>query len=469
MFPDISLDDIRPCFEGAVPGVMATCDADGLPNVAYLSQVDYVDSRHLALSFQFFNTTRRNVLANAQVELLVVHPLTGALYRIQARYLHTQTSGPLFERMKARLSGIASHTGMSGVFELRGADLYRVESIIHVAKADLPTPAGGRARLSALRRCSERLAACTDLGTLVEEALDCLREEFDITYAMLLMLDAPGERLFTVSSRGYSSSGVGSEIPLGQGVIGAAARERTPIRISHMTAEYTYGRAVRDSLARQGQGTALELEIPWPGLGEPHSQLAVPVLAQGELLGVLFVESPQDLRFSYDDEDALVSLAHQLGLAIRQLQAADDAPEVAAARPGSSEPAIRPPVDLRTPAAPALADASPAAISVRYFDADGSVFFDNDYLIKGVAGTILWTLLNDYTQLGRAEFTNRELRLDPRVRLPDVCDNLEARLVLLSRRLVERQAQVLIEKTGRGRFRLNVARPLVLEEVAAAA
>ena len=448
---------------------MATCDADGLPNVAYLSQVDYVDSRHLALSFQFFNTTRRNVLANPQVELLVVHPLTGALYRIQARYLLTQTSGPLFERMKARLSGIASHTGMSGVFELRGADLYRAESIVHVSKTDLPPPAGGRARLSALRRCSERLAACTDLGALVEEALDCLREEFDITYAMLLMLDAPGERLFTVSSRGYSSSGVGSEIPLGQGVIGAAARERIPIRISHMTAEYTYGRAVRDSLARQGQALALELEIPWPGLGEPHSQLAVPVLAHGELLGVLFVESPQDLRFSYDDEDALVSLSHQLGLGIRQLQAADDAPEVAAIRQGHAEPAIRPPVALHTPPAPpSLTDTAPPAISVRYFDADGSVFFDNDYLIKGVAGTILWTLLNDYTQLGRDEFTNRELRLDPRVRLPDVCDNLEARLVLLSRRLVERQAQVLIEKTGRGRFRLNVARPLLLEEVAAA-
>ena len=206
----ITLDDIRPCFEGAIPAVMATCDADGIPNVAYLSQVDYVDAHHLALSFQFFNTTRRNVLANAQVEIIVAHPWTGALYRIQARYVHTETSGALFERMKARLSGIASHTGMSEVFVLRGADLYRAESVTHVPKADLPMPQGGKSRLSALRRCSERLAACADLESLFETTLDCLHDEFDIGHAMLLMSDTPGERLFTVASRGYSASGVGS-------------------------------------------------------------------------------------------------------------------------------------------------------------------------------------------------------------------------------------------------------------------
>ena len=53
-----TLDDIRPCLEGAIPAAMSTCGADGTPNVAYISQVFYVDARHVALSFQFFNKSR---------------------------------------------------------------------------------------------------------------------------------------------------------------------------------------------------------------------------------------------------------------------------------------------------------------------------------------------------------------------------------------------------------------------------
>jgi hypothetical protein len=102
---------------------------------------------------------------------------------------------------------------------------------------------------------------------------------------------------------------------------------------------------------------------------------------------------------------------------------------------------------------------------VRHYAANDSVFLGDDYLIKGVAGNILWTLLQDHQALGRTQFSNRELRADPRVRLPDQSDNLEARLVLLHRRLAERQACVQLEKTGRGRFRLLVARPLELEDM----
>ena len=447
----LDLDAVRPCLEGAIPGVMATCAPDGTPNVTYISQVEYVDARHLALSFQFFNKTRRNVLANPLAELLVVHPAHGAMYRFAARYLRTETEGALFERMKAKLAGIASHTGMSGVFKLRGADLYAVDRVEQVVAPGRVEPRRELNRLSALRRASQRVAGASDLDTLFERTLDSAVDEFGIRHAMLLMLDAAAQRLYTVASRGYGRSGAGSEIPLGEGVVGVAARMATAIRINHATLEYAYSRTMRDSVA----GHMLEREIPFPGLAEPGSQLAVPLACGGQLLGVLFVESPQEMRFSWDDEDALVALAAQvaaqLTALVRGAQAGADAPDD----------------DAPATAASAPKEASPQAapLRVRHYDHDDSVFLDDDYLIKGVAGAVLWKLLRDHAEHGRTEFTNRELRLAPDIRLPEVGDNLEARLVLLTRRLVDRQACVRLERTGRGRFRLCVTRPLQLLNV----
>ena len=113
------------------------------------------------------------------------------------------------------------------------------------------------------------------------------------------------------------------------------------------------------------------------------------------------------------------------------------------------------------PSTPAV---SGAALRVRHFAANDSVFINGEYLIKGVAGAIFWKLLRDHQHSGRVDFTNRELRLDPALRLPDVTDNLEARLLLLQRRLQENSPHIRIERTGRGRFRLCVLRPVVLED-----
>jgi len=442
----VPLDAIRDCLEGAAPGVIATCAADGTPNASYLSQVQYVDRQHVALSFQFFNKTRANVLANPRARLMVIHPVSGALYRLKVEYLRTESEGPLFESMRAKLASIASHTGMAGVFRLLGADVYRVNDIEALHGMPPGTPAVLN-RLAALRAASTRIARCADLDALFGATLAALHEHFDVQHAMLLLLDATAARLYTVASLGYPASGVGSEIPVGAGVIGVAAREGAPIRLFRLTADYAYGRAIREAAVREGIDGPLEKEIPFPGLAEARSQLAVPIPVAGRTAGVLFVESPSDLRFGYDDEDALVALAVQVGQAMHAFQLGEDHDGQAAEGP------------------PQVPRALGEAVTVRHYPADDSVFLGDDYLIKGVAGAVFWALVCDHANSGRSAFSNRELRLDPRIRLPDVGDNLEARLVLLQRRLVERDACVRIERTGRGRFCLRVTRPLQLVQV----
>jgi hypothetical protein len=100
---------------------------------------------------------------------------------------------------------------------------------------------------------------------------------------------------------------------------------------------------------------------------------------------------------------------------------------------------------------------------VRFFPVDGSIFLDADYLIRGVAGRLLWSLLQQFLGEGRADFTTKEIRLDPSLELPEFRDNLDTRLVLLKRRLEEREAPIRIDKTGRGRFRVVVESELRLE------
>lgn len=441
------LSEIRPCLEGVIPAVIATVAADGTPNVAYISQVCFVDEGHVALSFQFFNKTRANILANPYANLLVLHPQTVQFFRLHLRYLRTETQGPLFESMKAQLAGIASHTGMSNVFKLLGSDVYAVQEIEAVEGSPLPEQPARYGMLNAVRRCSERLSRCTSLDEVLNAALSTLTDFMGVQHAMVLMLDPLSQRLYTVASCGYATSGVGSEIDLGHGVIGVAARERTPVRIQHMATAYLYSSTIRNSLQASTPDFAPEVDIPYPGLCEPHSQLAVPIVSAGRLLGVVFVESPQDMRFGFEDEDVLVTMAGHLGAAIDLVQSNAEPQEAVAA-------------ELPAPVAQG------SALQVRHYRANDSIFIGDDYLIKGVAGAIFWKLARNFVEQGRTAFSNRELRLDPDLGLPDVTDNLEARLLLLQRRLAEHGPLVRIEKTGRGRFQLVVQRPLELHSMA---
>lgn len=439
----LCIEQLRSSLEGVVASIMATCSADGVPNVSMVSQVHYVDSERVALSYQFFNKTRKNLLATRRATVQITDPQTYQHHRLELDYLETQTTGPLFESMKAQLAGIASHHGMEDVFRLLGADIFRIVSIEPVPGLPPAARPAARPLLAAARRTCATLDACGDLEDLLDGATECLEHYFGIRNSILLLVEEGEERLYTVASRGYPTIGAGAEVAFGEGVIGVAARENTPIRIGHMTREYRYGAAVGDMARRAGILPEAQRSIPFPGLAAPRSQAALPITVSGQVVGVLFVESEEMMCFAYDEEDALALVASHLGARMALLrQEPPEEEEAAALPPGPRE----------------------KAVNVRYFPFDQSVFLDHDYLIKGVAGAILWRLLSLHAESGRTEFSLRELRVDPALRLPAHAENLDARLILLRRRLEERKACIRLEKGGRGRVCLAVPEGLVLEE-----
>jgi adenylate cyclase len=452
----LRIDDIVDCFEGAVPAVIATVSAAGTPNITYLSKVRLVGDERVALSNQFFSKTARNLAENPRASLLVVDPTTYDEFRLTLVYERTERRGPVFERLREDVDTIAALQGMQDVFKLRAADVYRVVDVEKVLAAvdyrDETFVVDHRTRSEVLD--PERMAAMTarlnraaDLDTLLDSALTGLAELFGYEYSSLLLVDEGGRRLYTIASHGYEGQGLGSEVLIGDGIVGMAATRCEPVTVGDFRQLERYSRAVRRSYEDSG-AIGPGREIPVPGLPAAQSRVAVPAMAFGELVGVLTVESVQPVAYGPGDEAVLSAVASLVAHAV----------EVGRARGGAEEESV-------TAVAPTGVAPPPGtrSVNVRFFPVDGSTFIDGDYLIKGVAGRILWSLLGQHESDGRVEFTNREMRLDPALELPAFRDNFEARLILLTRRLDERAAPIRIDKTGRGRFRLVVNAPLVLE------
>src|SRR5262249_24487428 len=125
-----------------------------------------------------------------------------------------------------------------------------------------------------LAELSARLSRCPDLDTLVSAALDGLADLFAYEHSLLLLLDEDGRRLYTIASHGYAVAGIGSEVRVGEGVIGMAAARVEPMRVGNLGSMLAYTRTQRRAHEQHG-GEAPGSEIPLPGLPTAESQRRV--------------------------------------------------------------------------------------------------------------------------------------------------------------------------------------------------
>jgi len=449
--PTVPLVDIASCFEGVIPSTICSCAKDGTPNLTYLSIVHCIDANHVGLSNQFFNKTWKNIQENPRAQVIVCKPETGDQFRLDLRYERTVTEGLVFGRIKTRLDAIASQTGMSNIFKLRGVDIYEVLDCrytafpLHSETAEIESGDD----VLALDAFMERISTSTDLDSFLDESLKALSALFDYDHSFLMVPDEQQQNLFTIASHGFDASGVGSEVCIGEGIIGVAAKQKTIIRIASLARDVVFSRAVRSGVELHGVGGPLEREIALPGLLSGQSNLVVPILAQDGLLGVLCLQSPVPGRFRASDERLMRIVSRHLAARMALLHVQERTNSITEVKPTSPQGIFR----------------SHRESVVRYFRADDSIFIDDGYLIKGVAGKIFWKLLKIHGATGRTDFSNKEIRLDSSLNLPDFKDNLESRLILLRRRLAERCDFLVLSRVSRGQIHLDVRRRLILEEL----
>ncbi|RAS67179.1 GAF domain-containing protein [Lentzea atacamensis] len=158
------------------------------------------------------------------------------------------------------------------------------------------------ARSSSIR---ERVLDAVTDGTLKELDLDKLltfllersRELFMVDTVTVLLLDRSGTQLVAKATSGLEEEVFqGVRVPVGKGFAGRVAQSRAPLQIEHVD----------------------ESTVVNPLLWEHGLQvlLGVPMIAEGELTGVVHVGSTTSRRFTGEEIEALQLVADRLAIAV---------------------------------------------------------------------------------------------------------------------------------------------------------
>jgi signal transduction histidine kinase len=160
-------------------------------------------------------------------------------------------------------------------------------------------------RLSALNSCGWRLSAAKRLDEVYELTLDTMERTLGFEHASFVTVDS--DRLRFVSQRGYTAR-LDYELPLDGakgGITVRAVQMRKSVLVPDVTKDKGYQRAN-------------------PAVPPAGSELVVPVIAEGEVLGVLNVESEELNRFDEEDVMLLEILASHAATAINNLKRRDE-------------------------------------------------------------------------------------------------------------------------------------------------
>ena len=156
------------------------------------------------------------------------------------------------------------------------------------------------AQLEAARQVAAKIAAQTDIDTLLNTAVDVVREQFGYYYVAAFFPDS--DRQFAVLRAGTGEAGQqmlerGHSLRIGEvGIVGyvmSAGEPRITGNVEEDPAHYKN-----------------------PFLPETRSEMAVPMKLGEQIVGVLDVQSTRRNSFSADDVDVLQTIADQLASAL---------------------------------------------------------------------------------------------------------------------------------------------------------
>jgi serine phosphatase RsbU (regulator of sigma subunit)/putative methionine-R-sulfoxide reductase with GAF domain len=170
---------------------------------------------------------------------------------------------------------------------------------VAMQKAQAYEQARKRARqLMTIGEVSRHVTATLELERLFERVVRLIRDAFGYYHVGIFTADPQREAVQFQASASAGTRDVSFDVEWGQGLIGWVAAQGEPLRINDVEQEPRY-RCI----------DALE---------DTRSELAVPLLLEDELVGVLDVQSDVPGAFGTDDLFILETLGTQIAIAIQQ-------------------------------------------------------------------------------------------------------------------------------------------------------
>ena len=166
------------------------------------------------------------------------------------------------------------------------------------------------ARFAMIARVAGLIASETDLDHLLQRAADALHELLGFASVDIPLIEPPDLQTLVIRIRGGEYKRRihhVDRLPVGQGIMGAAARTRRAQLVNDVASDPRY--------------------VTPPGMPRPRAELAVPMLYGDELLGVVNVEG--DVTFDELDRMSLVIVAEHLAVAIHNARLNEQAQRLA--------------------------------------------------------------------------------------------------------------------------------------------
>ncbi len=156
--------------------------------------------------------------------------------------------------------------------------------------------------LATVAEVSTTTSTILETQKLLQEVVDVTKERFSFYHAHIYLVDDSGENLVLASGAGEPGRQMlakGLSIPLNreQSLVARAARERKGVSVNDVTQAPDF--------------------LPNPLLPNTRSELAVPMIVGGQVIGVFDVQSDQVGRFTDADIDIQTTLASQVAVSIQ--------------------------------------------------------------------------------------------------------------------------------------------------------